>query len=129
MVFMDHRHCAGCDNFLAYNAATATASILGMVVPVLLGNFYQATTFSQTQGISELRMRAVAAGILLFIINIIGLGFGPQIVGIVSDLLSDTYGTQSLRYALLICSFVNIWAGWHYYIAGKYLKDDLVTQG
>jgi hypothetical protein len=74
-------------------------------------------------------MRAVAAGILLFIINIIGLGFGPQIVGIVSDLLSDTYGTQSLRYALLICSFVNIWAGWHYYIAGKYLKDDLVTQG
>ena len=100
-------------NFLAYNAATATASILGMVVPVLLGNFYQATTFSQTQGISELRMRAVAAGILLFIINIIGLGFGPQIVGIVSDLLADTYGTQSLRYALLICSFVNIWAGYH----------------
>ncbi|MCH1542419.1 MAG: MFS transporter [Alphaproteobacteria bacterium] len=116
-------------NYLAYNAATATASILGMVVPVLLGNFYQATTFSQTQGISELRMRAVAAGILLFIINIIGLGFGPQIVGIVSDLLFDTYGTESLRYALLICSIVNVWAGWHYYVAGKYLKDDLVTEG
>jgi len=116
-------------NFIAYNAQTATMSLIGMVIPVLLGNFYQATTFSQTQGISELRMRAVAAGILLFILNFIGLGFGPQIVGVVSDMLSDEYGKESLRYALLICSFVNIWAGWHYYMAGRYLKDDLVQEG
>ena len=79
-----------------------------MILPVLLGNFYQATTFSQTQGISALRMRAVAAGILLFILNIIGLGLGPQLVGILSDVLSSEYGNESLRYALLICSFVNM---------------------
>jgi hypothetical protein len=98
-------------------------------LPVLLGNFYQATTFSQTQGISELRMRAVAAGILLFIINFIGLGFGPQVVGLVSDLLSESYGPESLRYALLVCSLVNIWAALHYFIAGRHLKDDLVSEG
>jgi hypothetical protein len=100
-----------------------------MIIPVLLGNFYQATTFSQTQGISPLRMRAVAAGILLFILNFIGLGFGPQIVGIVSDLLVPSYGTESLRYALLICSLINIWAAVHYFIAGRHLKNDLITQG
>ena len=100
-----------------------------MIIPVLLSNFYQATTFSQTQGISELRMRALAAGILLFIMNIIGLGLGPQLVGLISDLLKDTYGTESLRYALLICSLANIWAAVHYVIAGWYLKDDLVTEG
>ena len=100
-----------------------------MILPVLLGNFYQATTFSQTQGISALRMRAVAAGILLFIINIIGLGLGPQIVGILSDLLNPRYGDESLRYALLICSFLYVWAAAHYFAAGRHLKDDLVVDG
>ena len=116
-------------NILVYTATDSTMVLLAMIVPVILGNFYQATTFSQTQGISELRMRAVAAGILLFILNIIGLGLGPQFVGIVSDLLSDRYGQESLRYALLICSLVNLWAAWHYFIAGRHLKDDLITEG
>jgi len=94
---------------------------------VMLGNFYQATTFSQTQGLVGLRMRSVAAAILLFILNIIGLGAGPQAVGIVSDLLNPTYGEESLRYSLLIVSFMNVWSAYHYYVAGKYLKEDLVT--
>ena len=116
-------------NVIVYLATDSTMALLGMIIPVLLGQFYQATTFSQTQGISELRMRAVAAGILLFIINIIGLGFGPQVVGVISDILSERYGTESLRYALLLCSLVNIWAGVHYFIAGRHLKDDLVAEG
>ena len=115
-------------NYVVYAADTAFVSLWAMVLPVLLGNFYQATTFSQTQGISSLRMRAVAAGILLFIINIIGLGLGPQLVGVISDLLFDQYGVESLRYALFICSLVYIWGAFHYFMAGRYLKDDLVHE-
>lgn len=116
-------------NAVAYLGTTATITFLAMIIPVLLGNFYQATTFSQTQGLVELRMRAVAAGILLFIINIVGLGLGPQLVGILSDILEPTYGSESLRYSLLIFSFTNVWAAIHFYIAGKHLKKDLVTEG
>ena len=47
-------------------------------------------------------MRAMASAILLFVINLIGLGLGPQGVGILSDLLAATSGSESLRYALLI---------------------------
>ena len=115
-------------NMIIYLATSSTTALLGMIIPVLLGNFYQATTFSQTQGISALRMRAVAAGILLFIINIIGLGMGPQMVGIMSDLLNSTYGDESLRYALLLCALVNLWAAFHYFIAGRHLADDLVHE-
>jgi len=100
-----------------------------MIIPIFLGNFYQATTFSQTQGLVELKMRAVAAGILLFIINIIGLGLGPTLVGVVTDLLEPTYGQEALRYSLVIFTFVNIWAAFHYYVAGKHLKKDLVLSG
>jgi MFS family permease len=109
-----------------YLSNSATASLLFLIMPVLLGNFYQATTFSQAQGLVPLRMRAVAAAVLLFILNIIGLGAGPQVVGILSDLLQPSYGDESLRYALLILCLVNLWAAYHYFIAGKYLKDDLV---
>ncbi len=108
---------------------TATGALLFLMLPVLLGNFYQATTFSQTQGLVPLGMRAVAAAVLLFIINIIGLGLGPQAVGIVSDLLKPEYGDDSIRYSLMIFSLVNLWSAWHYYLAGKYLKDELITSG
>ncbi len=96
-----------------------------LIAPVLLGNFYQATTFSQTQGLVNLRMRAVAAAILLFILNIIGLGLGPQVVGLISDQLHSRFAHDSLRYSLLICSFANVWSAYHYYQAGRYLQEDL----
>ena len=96
-----------------------------LILPVALGNFYQATTFSQTQGLVSLRMRSVAAAVLLFIINIIGLGFGPQAVGLLSDAFAADFGQESLRYSLLICGLVNIWAALHFYLGGKYLEADL----
>ena len=113
----------------AYLATSSAMVFLALIIPVILGNFYQATTFSQAQGLVELRMRAVAAGILLFILNIIGLGLGPQVVGILADLLKPSFGSEALRYSLLICSVVNIWAAYHYFVAGKYLKDELVLSG
>lgn len=114
-------------NLGIYLAPSATAAMLFMLLPVMLGNFYQATTFSQTQGLVELRMRAVAAAVLLFIINIVGLGLGPQMVGIVSDLLKPTYGEDSMRYALMVLSLANAWSAWHYYVAGKHLQSELVS--
>ena len=113
--------------FGVYLSSTAFASLMFLILPILLGNFYQATTFSQTQGLVSLRMRSVAAAVLLFILNMIGLGAGPQAIGILSDILQPSYGDESLRYALLILSTVQIWAAYHYYQAGKSLKDDLVT--
>ena len=113
--------------YLVYMSPTANTSLLWLIIPVALGNFYQAATFSQTQGVVELKMRSVAAAILLFIINIIGLGFGPSAVGIVSDILQSEYGKESLIYSLLIFASLKIWCAFHYYVAGRYLKDDLVT--
>ena len=104
-------------------------AMLFLIVPIALGNFYQATSFSQTQGLVSLRMRAVAAAVLLFIINIIGLGLGPQLVGVLSDLLQPEFGVESLRYSLLICGFVNLWAALHFYLGGKYLAADLAASG
>ena len=76
-----------------------------------------------------MRMRSVASAILLFIVNIIGLGLGPQTVGILSDAFSARYGSESLRYALLPLACVNVWTAAHYFMAGRTLQADLAKAG
>jgi MFS family permease len=101
--------------------------VLGLtVIPAIFTNFYLATTMAQTQSLVRLRMRAVASAILLFILNIIGFGIGPQVTGILSDLLATTFGNESMRYSLLfIVSVIGPWSALHYYIAGRHLDADL----
>lgn len=67
----------------------------------------------------------MASALLLFILNSIGLGFGPQTIGGVSDLLRPQYGVKSLRYALVGVSLLNVWAAFHYFMAGRTLPADL----
>ncbi|MDA0821804.1 MAG: MFS transporter [Proteobacteria bacterium] len=100
-------------------------SLAMFAVPVLLSNFWQATTIAQTQSMVRLRMRGVASAILLFIVNIIGLGAGPWSIGLVSDLLAPEYGADSLRWSLMIFGALGIWVAYHFYAAGKYLEADL----
>lgn len=100
-------------------------ALLLLSLPVMLGNFYQGTTFAQTQGLAPVRMRAVAAAILLFILNFIGFIFGPPAVGMLSDLLAGSFGADALRYSLFTWGFVNLWAAFHYWRAGGKLPGDL----
>jgi len=97
------------------------------IVPVFFGAFYLGPTFSLAQSLSALRARAVTASILLFILNIIGLGLGPWFVGIVSDILQHftTLCDDSLRIALVLTLFFNILSTACYLLAGRSLKRDL----
>jgi predicted MFS family arabinose efflux permease len=94
-------------------------------VPAAAGAVYLPPTYAMTQGLVEVRMRTVASALLLFIINFIGMGIGPWLAGAISDYLQPTYGDDSLRYALFLLTFLNIWAAAHYWIAGYYYEDDL----
>ena len=81
--------------------------------------------FGPVQNLAPQRMRALASAILLFILNIIGLGFGPFLVGVLSDILSGSFGQESLRYAIIVATAAYFWAGAHFLIAGKTIVADL----
>jgi len=99
-----------------------------MILPTAFSNFYLATTFAQVQGLVGLRMRAVASALLLFLLNIIGLGLGPQITGILSDVLREAAGNDSLRYSLMTVGLVTApWSAFHYFRAGRFIEDDLAS--
>jgi MFS family permease len=96
-------------------------------VPVLLGAMYLGPTIAMTHGIVSLRMRALASAILFFVLNLIGLGLGTLLTGILSDVLSVYYGDQGLRYALVSVVLVYVWSTFHYLMAGRTLREDLAN--
>jgi MFS family permease len=91
------------------------------VIPAFFGGFYMAPTFTLVQNLVEIRMRALASSIVLFVLNIIGMGFGPQLVGILSDQFAPSYGNESLRMALMVLGTLNLWCAYHYFRAGNAL--------
>jgi len=98
-------------------------------ISYFLGAYYLGPTFALAQGLVGLRMRALAASILLFILNIIGLGLGPQFTGILSDVLNATtdLGTQSLRWALVISVAANVVSALFYFLASRTIRQDLAA--
>jgi hypothetical protein len=63
--------------------------------------------------------------LLLFISNIIGMGIGPQILGIGSDVVHERMGKESLRFTLLAMTPVFLWTAAHFYWTSKYLTVDI----
>ena len=96
-------------------------------IAYILGHGYLAPTFAMTQSLVPLRMRALAASILLFILNIIGLGLGPQITGILSDTINLTtdFGVDSLRWAMVSVLVFNIISAVLYIMAGRTVVEDM----
>ena len=114
---------------VAYLAPDPRWALAWFTVPIVAANFWQATTFAQTQSLVLPHMRAQASALLLFIANIIGLGGGPWAIGAVSDLLAPRYGADSLRWSLMLFGAIGPWVAWHYYVAGKHLAADLARAG
>ena len=96
-----------------------------LVLPSLLNSLWLGPAFGTIQNLAPTRMRALASAILLFILNIIGLGLGPFLVGVLSDLLVPSFGEESLRYAILIATVAYFWAGAHFLLAGRTIARDL----
>ncbi len=103
---------------------------LGFAVPAaLLGAMWLGPTFAMAQGLATTQMRALVSAILLFVINLVGLGLGPQIVGLLSDLLKPEYGVESVRYALLWVVMAGAaWSTMHYALAARTLRADLASK-
>lgn len=95
------------------------------ILPTFFGAFYHGPTLAVIQGLAQVRMRAISAAVYLFIVNLVGLGLGPLAVGVLSDLLTPSFGVESLRYALLGVFMVNIWSAIHYFFAARTLRADL----
>jgi hypothetical protein len=62
---------------------------------------------------------------LLFAKALVGMGLGPLLVGVLSDLPASGAGVHSLRYGLLLAPLFNAWACAHFFLAARHLRADL----
>ena len=107
---------------LTYLTESATVAALAFTGPAVLGGTYIGTGFAIIQSQVSAKMRAVAAAINLFILNIIGLGLGPTTVGAISDWLQPTLGDGSIGVGLLAMIAIIVWGGLHYWHVGRLLS-------
>lgn len=122
-------------SLLVYLVPYKYGALMLMIPTGLLGAMYLGPTFAMTQGLVGVRERALAGAILLFIINLIGLGGGPWLTGVLSDFMRGRFlevGTeatlataQGLRYALCFMVCINLWSAFHYAMAARTLREDL----
>jgi MFS family permease len=77
---------------LGYNTLSFTEGAMAIIVAIpllcvaaILRYSYLAPMFAVTQKLVEPRMRATAAALLLFVVNLIGYGAGPPVIGGISD--------------------------------------------
>jgi MFS family permease len=109
-------------SFVFYAAPSLGVAIPAYFVSLLFINSYLGPTFALIQGQAPLRLRALWAAITLLVINLIGLGLGPMLIGVISDALRPTLGEESLRYAMLSFAAATPLALFHYWRAGVWLK-------
>ncbi|PKP82675.1 MAG: MFS transporter [Alphaproteobacteria bacterium HGW-Alphaproteobacteria-18] len=76
-------------------------SLILLLVPMICVVMYVAPALALTQNLAPLRARATATALLLLSFNLVGLGGGPLMIGVFSDIFSTLGSENSLRWALL----------------------------
>lgn len=112
-------------NVLGMFAVEANTSLMYLFLATALGAFYLGPVIAVTHTLVKPSMRAMSSAILFLILNLIGLGLGPVTVGVVSDLLYSTYGTDSLRHAISWVSLVGLLAMTLFFLAARHLPKDM----
>lgn len=104
-----------------------SGALAAYAVAMVFSVFFVGPCYAIAQGLARLRMRAQAAAILMFAINLIGLGIAPLAVGALNDALASTYGDQAIRYSLLITGAGSLWAVVHSLLAARSVREDLAA--
>ena len=79
-------------------APTWQLALLFLAGPMLLNNVYLSPAITVVQNAVPPARRTMTGAILLFVLNIVGLGVGPVYVGWVADKMAPTVGDNGLAY-------------------------------
>jgi len=103
--------------------------ILLLLFPAnILNSLYLGPSIAMVQSLVVPGMRAMASAILFFILNMIGLGLGPVMVGVLSDAFASPFGEDNLRYAMITTLTLGMSGTVCFLIGARSLTTDLQQQ-
>ena len=101
----------------------ATALALALFAACVAG--LNGPTYALTQSLVAVRMRGLSMSALVVLLNLIGVGVGPTLAGVLSDLFAARYGADSVRWAMVCVLALNLPAVWLFARAARSIRDDL----
>lgn len=111
---------------MTFGTAQPSIAMTGLVLGGALIAFHLGPTFAMVQSLAAPEGRALAASLLLFVANLVGVSTGPLIVGWISDDLAARFGGDSLRVSLLLVVLpMYLWGAAHYHAASRTIAQDL----
>jgi MFS family permease len=111
--------------FLGYLTEDWRIAVALLVLPTMLNAAYYGPAYGCVQGLVQPRARAVAASIMLFGQNLIGLGLGPFLFGVLSDALQPLAGQESVRWVLYGAAWLGLIPAFFFWRASLRLKTEL----
>jgi predicted MFS family arabinose efflux permease len=113
---------------VAINMDSALMAMPLFVVTAALGSLWYGPIYATAQSIAPVNTRATASAVMLFVINLIGLGLGPLAVGLMSDGVSVGFNlgsAEGVRWALMISMGFNVIAAGCFWAARKTIAADM----
>jgi predicted MFS family arabinose efflux permease len=102
----------------------------GLYAPhALIHALYVGPVYALQQAVVKVRLRALAAAIHLFLVNLIGLGLGPFVIGALNDLLRPSLGDVAIRYTMLATASTAIGCTVLLWVAARHVRADLAQRG
>jgi len=111
--------------FLGYYMENWLVAVAMLIVPTVLNSAYYGPAYGCVQGLVRPQARAVAASIMLFGQNLIGLGLGPFLFGVLSDALQPVAGQESVRWVLYGAAWLGLIPAFFFWRASLRLNDEL----
>jgi MFS family permease len=109
--------------FFTLLLANTEVALLALLPYNIATTLWLGPTVAIIQELVPPSMRAMASAVFLFIVTIIGLGAGPQVVGILNDLIGTS---DAVRYSLLYVAIImNLIAAWFFWKTATTLAHDL----
>lgn len=100
-----------------------------LALPTLLNTLYYGPVYSSMQGLVRPQLRALAAALILFGQNLIGLGLGPLFFGVLSDFIRPHAGLESVRWVLYGAALLGVVPALLFWRASLRLDAELDRRG
>jgi hypothetical protein len=91
----------------------------------MLQSSYLGPALAVSHSLVPASMRSLTSAIFFLVINLIGLGLGPLVVGLLSDVLKPSLGVESLRWAMSILLVMSLASTALFFGAAGKLEGDL----
>lgn len=114
---------------LAFLLPSASFALVAFAPSILLASMWIGPVQATIQSVAPPHMRATASAILLLAMNLIGLGCGPLMLGLLSDAFATFGGMDlgsSVRWSLIVFTFLAWPAALIFYRAARHIEPDIV---